>query len=96
MAETEILETVTLTEICRSCSVHADWVIELVDQGILDAEGPDPTAWRFQAWSIRRVSRARRLQHDLGVNLAGLALVLDLIEERDRLRTRLRGLGAEV
>jgi len=33
---------------------------------------------------------AFRLQHDLGINLAGVALVLDLLEEIEQLRSRLR------
>jgi chaperone modulatory protein CbpM len=30
-----------------------------------------------------------RLQHDLGINLAGIAVVLDLLEEIDSLQARL-------
>jgi chaperone modulatory protein CbpM len=32
------------------------------------------------------VQRVLRLQHDFGVNLAGAALALDLLEEIERLR----------
>jgi chaperone modulatory protein CbpM len=39
---------------------------------------------------LARVQRALRLQHDFGVNLAGAALALDLLEEVERLR---RGRG---
>jgi chaperone modulatory protein CbpM len=31
-----------------------------------------------------------RLQRDLGVNVAGVALALDLLEEIERMQTRLR------
>ncbi|HBG98227.1 MAG: hypothetical protein JKP98_01020 [Rhodobacteraceae bacterium] len=90
----EIVETVTMTEICRSCGVSAEWVIDLVEHGIIDPAEPAAPRWQFHAVSIRRVRRARALQRDLGVNLAGIALALDLIEERDRLRARLRALEA--
>jgi chaperone modulatory protein CbpM len=39
--------------------------------------------------SLRRIRCAERLEEDLGVNSAGAALVLDLLEELERLRTRL-------
>jgi chaperone modulatory protein CbpM len=36
---------------------------------------------------------ALRLERDLGVNLAGAALALDLLDELNRLRARQRRLG---
>ena len=38
---------------------------------------------------------ASRLQRDLGLNLAGAALALELLEEIDALRARLQALGGE-
>jgi len=35
------------------------------------------------------VGKAKRLQHDLGVNLAGVALAIELIDEIESLRARL-------
>jgi chaperone modulatory protein CbpM len=86
----EVIEVLSLSELCRSCGVRADWVIELVEEGILDPAGRDPTAWRFSATSIRRTRTAWHLQRDLGVNRAGIAVVLNLMEERDELTIRLR------
>jgi chaperone modulatory protein CbpM len=37
-----------------------------------------------------RVRSALRLQRDLGVNLAGIALALDLMEELESLRAELK------
>lgn len=90
----EIVESLTLTEICRGCGASAEWVIELVEHGILDPEDPAAPRWRFRAVALGRARRARALQADLGLNLAGVALALDLMEERDRLRARLRAPGA--
>ena len=89
MSESEIVETVTLTELCRSCDVPADWIMDLVDHGILDPVGAQSSEWRFHSVSLIRTSKALRLSQDLGVNLSGIALVLDLLEERDKLARRL-------
>jgi chaperone modulatory protein CbpM len=80
----------SLGELCRACAVSAEEVIHLVEEGVIEPRGREPRAWRFEAVCVRRVSRAQRLRRDLGVNLAGAALAVELLEELDRLRTRLR------
>jgi chaperone modulatory protein CbpM len=80
----------SLRELCRACAVSAEDVIRLVDEGVIEPRGREPTAWRFEAVCVRRVSRAQRLRRDLGINLAGAALAVDLLEELERLRTRLQ------
>ena len=61
-----------------------------MEEGVIEPLGREPRAWRFEAVCVRRVSRAQRLRRDLGVNLAGAALAVELLEELDRLRARLR------
>ncbi|MDX1432301.1 MAG: chaperone modulator CbpM [Gammaproteobacteria bacterium] len=80
----------SLRDLCRVCDVHAEIIIEIVDEGIVTPAGREPRMWRFDGRSVIRVQRALRLQHDLGVNLAGAALAVDLLEEIDELRRRLR------
>ncbi len=83
----------SLGEICRACSRHAEWVIELVDEGVLEPTGPSPEQWYFPPAALQRALVARRLQRDLGINLAGVALALDLLDEINTLRTQLQRLG---
>ena len=59
----------------------------LVNEGVLHADGDRPSGWLFTAASVDRVRRACRLRHDLELDFSGLALALDLMEERDRLRS---------
>ena len=84
--ETEL----TIAELCRSCGVHAEIVVTMVEEGILEPSGDDPPHWCFPAPTLRRVTTAVRLQHDLGINLAGVALALDLLDRIDALKARLR------
>ncbi len=79
----------SLGELCRACAISAEDVLRLVEEGLVEPRGPEPVAWRFEAVSLRRVGRAQRLRRDLGVNLAGAALAIELLEELDRLRARL-------
>jgi chaperone modulatory protein CbpM len=76
---------ITLEELCQNCTVEVEEVMTLVQEGILDpaADSPDGEGnghWRFHISSLRRVRTVRRLQRDLGVNLPGAALALELLE----------------
>lgn len=82
----------TLGDLCRACQISAEQALALVDEGIIEPTGPEPSLWRFQVLSIRRVRCAYRLTQDLGVNLAGAALAVELLEEIEQLRMRLRRL----
>ena len=80
----------TLVELCQLGKTSAEYVIEMVEEGVLDPEGPSIPNWRFDAIALKRLQTALRLQQDLRVNLPGTALVLDLLEEMEELRQMLR------
>lgn len=82
----------TLSQLCRLSHMSAEQILELVEYGALEPQGREITAWRFSTSSIRRAQCARRLREDLGLNAAGAALALDLLDELERLRERLRRL----
>jgi len=74
----------TLAQLCRICRQQSDFVVTLVEEGILDPEGENPATWRFPGTSVTHVRIVVRLQRDLGINLAGAALVLDLLNRLAR------------
>lgn len=76
----------TLGDLCRACDAHAELVIELVEEGIIEPVGRDARAPQFHGHALIRARRAIRLVRDLRVNLPGAALVLDLLDELDELR----------
>ena len=80
----------TLIEVTQSCSVSIEAVVELVEEGVIEPIGDEPKSWRFRAMSLNKVRAAIRLQRDLGLNLAGVALALDLLSEIETLRSRLQ------
>lgn len=84
--ETEL----TLSELCRACNVHAELIIELVEEGVLEPTGAEPSTWVFAGSSLKRTRAALRLQADLGVNLPGVALALELLDELESLRARIQ------
>ena len=85
----------TLYELCCACSSSEEWIIELVEEGVLEpvnlqTTGYQQTLWRFSTNSLQRAQTAMRLQRDLSINLSGIALALDLLEEIETLETQLR------
>lgn len=79
----------TLVELCHMGETHAEYVIELVEEGLLEPEGLSTPDWRFDPRALKRLQKTIHLQRDLRVNLAGAALVLDLLEEVEELRRKL-------
>lgn len=84
----------TLADISRACAVHAERIIELVDEGVLVPVSLE-SELRFTGFHLRRARVAIRLQQDLGINLAGVALAIQLLEELETLRSRLGGSESE-
>jgi chaperone modulatory protein CbpM len=83
---------ISLHELCAACSTSVEWVTELVHEGVLDPDGDRHSQWRFTGAGLARARIARRLQRDLGINLPGVALALEMMEELASLRAQLRRL----
>ena len=76
----EDFDLVTIDDLCRSCTVEVETITLLVNEGILDPVGANVEHWQFNVTSLRRVKTVIHLQRDLGVNLAGAALALELLD----------------
>jgi chaperone modulatory protein CbpM len=83
----------SLHQVCRICGTEEDMIIALVQEGVVEPLRPtDDMA--FSAAALLRIRKAIRLQQDLGVNLAGAALALELIDDIARLEQALFGRSA--
>ncbi len=75
--------TFTLDEFCRACGARRSVVVEMVEQGIIEPrearDGP-----RFHGEALVRAQVANRLMRDLGVNIQGAALAIDLLRQLGR------------
>lgn len=81
-------DVISIADLCRCCMVETETVTTLVSEGILDPLDGDTGQWRFNVGSIRRVRTVVHLQRDLGVNLAGAALALELLDQIAELKRR--------
>ena len=81
---------ITIIELLEVCSVETKMVEEMIDEGILEPIGGHAEKRRFPYSSVRRTRTVIHLQRDLGLNLAGAALALELLDRIESLRTELR------
>lgn len=82
--------SLSLAELSRCCGVPAEKILILIGQGILEPCGRSEHDWRFAARDLLRAQSALRLERDLGVNAAGAALAIELMDEVRRMRERIR------
>lgn len=81
---------VTIQELARFCEQQTDWVIMLVNQGVVPAaQDQAPEQWVFTSVAVTRARKVARLQRDFEVNLDAAALMVDLMDEVHHLRSRL-------
>jgi chaperone modulatory protein CbpM len=92
--QAQLLDTddwLRIEEICTRLHVERQWIVELVEIGALEPQGGvDPAAWAFPRAELPRVLAMTRLVLDLGVNLPGAAIIVELVEERRKLLAQLR------
>jgi chaperone modulatory protein CbpM len=81
---------ITVVELCEVCSVDQQMIKDLIAEGILEPIDNGGEKTRLPYSSVHRTHTVVHLQRDLGVNLAGAALTLDLLERIEHLRAQLR------
>ena len=83
----------TLADLSRACQADGVRLMALVEEGVLQPAGSGPDDWLFGGPSLRRARAALRLSRDLDLNANGTAVVLDLLDEIARLRSKLSRAG---
>ena len=91
--EQDMDEPLTVEAVAQTVGTRRSLVVRLVQQGLIetvdsDTESDEPRVPRRMVIQLRRMQRLRR---DLGVNFAGAAVILDLVERIERLNRELKG-----
>lgn len=79
----------TMEEVCRVCRLSLHDLQELVDYDVIRPSNK-ANEWVFDLDQLKRLQTALRLRRDLEVNVSGVALVLDLLDELERMRSRMQ------
>jgi chaperone modulatory protein CbpM len=84
------------SEVCALCGISPQQLMVYVQHGVLKPEGKAPELWRFPPHALMQTRRAARLQRDLELEMPGLALTLELLEEVAGLRRENQRLQAQL
>ena len=79
-------------ELCRLCRLDLPAVIELAELGLVSPRGYSPEQWQLPAAALPRLAMAGRLMRDLGINVSGAALAVELLETQRDLERQIRRL----
>lgn len=80
----------TLEQLCAACAVEPIWVIHHVEEGLLSPLTGPVDNWRFSSACLTRTRRIRALERDFDAVPELAALMVDLLEEVETLRARVR------
>ena len=95
----EILEediSFSLAQLCQMTKMPAETVLEMFDYGVIEPYQAAADKLQFTGASLNRLRCAQRLKMDLGVNTAGAALAVEVLEELKQLRSRLQRLEEQL
>lgn len=87
-ASGELLDEMSLNvdELACASDTTPEWIITRVRAALLVARDGEPSSWRFGSVELRRTRRLADTERMFEINEEAAALIVDLIEEVDRLR----------
>ncbi len=83
---------ITLLRVCRACRSEPEFVLRLVETGVIKPEGVRPVEWQFTPQEQQRAEMAAHLWRRFGLNDEGVAFVMGLLDRNRILREKLRSL----
>lgn len=78
----------TLIELAEAIQAEHDFILALITHECIAPRGQDAENWRFDSLCLKRARIARSFSMDLGVNMPGIALALDLLAHIDTLKQK--------
>ena len=81
--------SITFKEVCQKYNIPKELLIEMIEQGLFSSQSAPIEQTQLNLNDLHRMESAFRLHKDLGVNLPGVALALDLMEEIEEIRKEL-------
>ncbi|HEV3181735.1 MAG TPA: chaperone modulator CbpM [Steroidobacteraceae bacterium] len=80
---------IAASEISQLCWLDLEVVLELAALGVVSSREGAPGEWQVPATALARLRVVGRLMRDLGVNVSGAALAVELLEAQRELEVRL-------
>ncbi len=88
--------TISFIQVCQTYHISEAMLVDLLEHGLFHDVTQPIKKVEFNPPMLNRIQSARRLQEDLGVNLPGVVLVLELRDELEQMRHELEILRRHV
>lgn len=75
----------SLADVTHSFGVSSQVILEIINEGIVDSVQNEEGELIFSNDSLVRIKKVLQFKEDLGINIAGSALVLELLQEIEHL-----------
>ncbi|MGR8929494.1 MAG: chaperone modulator CbpM [Gammaproteobacteria bacterium] len=85
----------TLDQFAVLCAVEPDWILQHVEEGLLSAVEMETGNWQFSSEELTRAKRIIEIERIFDALPELAALVADMQEELDDLRSQLRWLTSK-
>ena len=72
---------ISFVEVCQKCHISEDVLLDMIEHGLFHHDAQHLKNIQIDQKTLVRIQSACRLQHDLGINLPGVVLVLELLDE---------------
>ncbi len=82
----------TLEELAGTAGLVPELVEKFIDYGLVEPASAAGSQPLFHVSSVERLRRVMRLRRDLGVNLEGVAVILEMRDRMENLRKELNRL----
>ena len=80
---------ISFVDVCQKCNISEAMLLDMMDHGLCNYQNRPEKIIDFDEQMLSRIQSACRLQRDLDLNLPGVVLVLELLDELTQLRNEL-------
>lgn len=82
--------TISFVEVCQKCNISEEMLLDMIEHGLFSSSPPRNKISDVDQRTFIRIQSACRLQQDLGINVPGVVLVMELLEELEQAREELK------
>ncbi len=85
-------ERLSLDSLAARAGLHPELIERFIDYGLIEPSQRAGAQMFFDFDCVLRLRKIERLRHDLGANLAGVAVILDLLDRLTALQREIESL----
>ena len=89
VSDPDLEEPLTFDIVAETVGARRSLLLRLAERGLIDTVTSDADEPRLPRRVVIQIRRMQRLRRDLGVNFAGAAVILDLVERIEQLNREL-------